>query len=135
MEKVLILLRGCPGSGKSTVAKLLFPDAKAFAADDYQVDENGNYDWKPERLGYAHTMCTSGVENAMREQHPQVVVHNTLTSEREIRPYAEFAAKYGYKLISFVVENRHGNSNVHSVPDAKVVEMSERIIKSIKLIP
>ena len=135
MEKSLILLRGCPGSGKTTITKTLFPHAKAFAADDYMIDGEGNYNFKPEKLGYAHEQCVKGVESAMQSQYPQIIVHNTLTTERELKPYVEFASKYGYSIFSFVVENRHGNANVHSVPDAKLYEMADRLKNSIKLLP
>lgn len=135
MEKSLILLRGCPGSGKTTITKILFPNAKAFAADDYMVDGSGNYDFRPEKLGYAHKLCVKGVEEAMQMSHAHVVVHNTLTTEKELMPYLELAKKYDYNIFSFIVENRHGNSNVHSVPEAKLLEMAERLKNSIKLLP
>ena len=136
MEKVLILLRGVPGAGKTTITRLLFPEAKAFAADDFMLNEDsGDYEFKADRLGYAPKRCVDGVELAMQMQHPMVVVHNTLTTEREIRPYAEFADKYGYKLVSFIVENRHGNSNVHGVADEKLKQMADRLRQSIRLLP
>jgi hypothetical protein len=48
-----------------------------------------------------------------------------------MQPYYDLAAKYGYKVFSIIVENRHGGKNVHGVPDEKLEIMKNRF--SIKL--
>ena len=45
MNKILYIIRGIPGSGKSSLAKSL--GGKHVEADMYHLDENGNYNWKP----------------------------------------------------------------------------------------
>jgi hypothetical protein len=56
-----------------------------------------------------------------------------LTSEKELAPYIELAQKYGYQIISLIVENRHGNKSVHDVPDETLDRMEVRLKGSIKL--
>ncbi len=134
MEKVLIILKGIPGSGKTTAAETLFPGATAFAADDYFLDENKEYKFDPQKLGRAHEACVRNVDNSMSAGLTPIVVHNTTTTAREMRPYLDLASAKGYKVFSFVVENYHGGSNVHGVPMAKLEEMAKRLMGSIKLV-
>jgi predicted kinase len=61
----------------------------------------------------------------------KIVVSNTFTQEWELEKYFELAKKYGYKTFSIVVENRHGGTNVHEVPEEKLEQMRNRF--SIKL--
>lgn len=72
-------------------------------------------------------------DNQLNPQYyPEIVVANTFTQEWEMNPYIELAKKYGYKVISLVVENRHGNKNIHNVPDETIQKMVNRF--EIKLI-
>jgi len=43
-----------------------------------------------------------------------------------MKPYYELAEKYGYKVHSLIVENRHGGINTHNVPTDKLILMKER---------
>jgi hypothetical protein len=47
-------------------------------------------------------------------------------------PYFELAEKYGYRVYSLIVENRHGGINEHEVPEDKLQIMKNRF--EIKLI-
>jgi len=84
--KQLILLRGLPGSGKSTVAKL-FDKALHFEADMYFLDADGNYQFDASKIKNAHNWCRHSVMDAMKEGHPIVVVSNTFTQEWEMEVY------------------------------------------------
>jgi predicted kinase len=134
MEKTLILLRGISGSGKSTLAGLLSDKFKCscFAADDYFM-VNGNYVFDASKLNQAHKECFDKTEQALINEGT-AIVHNTLTTEKEIKPYEELAKKHGAKLISLVVEKRHDGSNQHGLTDEKLKIQSERLKGSIKLI-
>jgi predicted kinase len=129
MEKQLILLRGIPGSGKSTFAKLL--GRAICTADDYHTDRNGLYNWKQENIGKSHNWCKRKCRRFLKAGIETVIVANTSTTEDEIKPYFEMARDFGYKFFSVIVENRHGNKNDHGVPDATLEKMKNRF--SIKL--
>jgi predicted kinase len=125
--KELFLLRGLPGSGKSTLAKMLVGD-KDYChkeADMYFKDRLGNYNFKPSQLKEAHQWCQQEVEFLMKYEH-KVVVSNTFTQEWEMTPYFELAEKYGYRVHSLIVENRHGGVNEHGVPEDKLEIMKNR---------
>ena len=122
MNKTLYLLRGLPGCGKSTLAERLTP--YNAAADNFTGLYEGGF--HPELLGQAHQRCQRVVENWMKKNVPQIAVHNTLTTSRELQPYLDLGNIYGYRIVSLVVENRHGSESVHNVPDEVMKKMEER---------
>lgn len=125
--KTLILLRGLPGSGKSTLAKQLFNNGYAHKeADMFFVDSEGNYKFEPSKIKDAHAWCKDETEFLMKYEHSRVVVSNTFTREWEMDSYYELAKKYGYRVVSLIVENRHNGENVHGVPLEKIEEMEDR---------
>lgn len=127
-DKVLILMRGLPGSGKSTLAKMLVGD-KDYChkeADMYFVDNEGNYNFVPSQIKQAHQWCKDEIEFAMKYNHSPVVVSNTFTQEWEMDDYYLLAEKYGYRVSSIIVENRHGGINEHGVPEEKIQQMRDR---------
>jgi predicted kinase len=129
MEKILYLVRGCPGSGKTTFAKTL--GSIIIEADQYFVDDKGNYKFDGSKIKLAHEYCRAQTEAWMQTKGDQVntdkiTVSNTFTQEWEMEPYFEMAKKHGYKVFSIVVENRHGGTNVHEVPEEKLEQMRNR---------
>jgi len=123
--KDLILLRGLPGSGKTTLAELLVD--KHIEADMYFIDEEtGEYKFNQRDLPKAHNWCRNVVEDWMTDGDVKIVVANTFTQEWEMKDYYELAAKYGYKVHSLIIENRHGNKSIHGVPEASMGNMLNR---------
>jgi hypothetical protein len=43
-----------------------------------------------------------------------------------MKPYFEMAERYNYRIHTIIVENRHGNKNIHNVPDEKLQSMKSR---------
>jgi len=129
MKKDLIIIRGIPGSGKNTFAELLGP--AICTADDYFMDINGNYNFRREGLGRAHAWCQRKCELFMKRCITPTIVANTSTTEKELKPYILMAEKYGYRVFSVIVENRHFGKNLHDVPEVSLNQMKERF--SIKL--
>lgn len=125
MEKVLMLCRGIPGSGKTTFAKILGSNYY-YEADMFFIDENGVYKFEPSKIKDAHKWCQDRVKTDMSLGLPKIVVSNTFTQEWEMEPYFELAKEFGYKTFSIVVENRHGGINEHGVPEDKVEQMRNR---------
>lgn len=135
--KTLYILRGVSGSGKTTLAKTLesqLPLAVAFSADDYHYDKDGNYNFSFKNLNKAHQSCQTLVEQFLQDDICEnVIVHNTLTTDKEVRVYTDLAEKYNAKVVSLVVENRHGNKNVHDVPSEVLKNQEKKLLNSIKL--
>jgi predicted kinase len=127
MNKSLVLLRGLPGAGKSTLAKLIISkDYCHKEADMYFVDREGNYKFVPSQIKDAHKWCKDEVAHLMKYEHSPIVVSNTFTQEWEMENYYELAKQYDYQVFSLVVENRHGGINEHGVPADKLEQMKNR---------
>ncbi len=132
MDGVLFLIRGLPGSGKSTFATHVWNEYAVCEADKFFYDKEGNYNFDPSKLKDAHAWCKNEVEIRMKDHqvnnqyYPEISVSNTFTQEWEMKDYYELAEKYGYKVVSLIVQNRHGGKNLHGVPDDKLEIMRNR---------
>jgi phenolic acid decarboxylase len=62
----------------------------------------------------------------MKLETSRIVVANTFTQEWEMEIYYEMAERYNYRVHTVIVENRHGNENVHGVPEDKLQQMKNR---------
>jgi predicted kinase len=137
IPKILTLVRGLPGSGKSTFANLITNKFSICEADLFFYDKEGNYNFDGSRLKLAHVWCFNQVRTRMEDNklnpqfYPEIVVSNTFTQEWEMEKYYELAEEYGYKVFSIIVENRHGGINQHGVPAEKLEQMKNRF--NIKL--
>jgi predicted kinase len=128
MEKILYIVRGIPGSGKSTFAKTL--GGKHFETDNFFMVD-GEYKFDVTKLKAAHEWCQNSVNTAMilnitTDLNNTIVVSNTFTQEWEMKPYFDMAETYGYRVFSLIVENRHGGVNQHGVPQDKLEIMKNR---------
>jgi predicted kinase len=126
--KTLYIVRGIPGSGKSTFAKSI--GGIHIEADQFFM-ENGKYNFDITKIKLAHKYCQNQTEAWMKTDGVQVnndkiVVSNTFTQEWEMEPYFKLAEKYGYRTFSLIVENRHGGVNEHDVPEDKLEIMKNR---------
>ena len=123
--KTLYIVRGVPGSGKSTFAQSL--DCPVFEADQYFIDsETGAYKFDGSKIKLAHNWCKLRVEQSMEDESQKIAVSNTFTQEWEMDAYYELAKQYGYRVFSLIVENRHGGINEHGVPEDKLEIMKNR---------
>jgi predicted kinase len=139
MEKILFIIRGVSGSGKSTFAKKIVDhDFLVCEADKYFIDkETGEYKFDTSKIKDAHKFCQDTVETYMKDSlvndqfYREIAVANTFTQEWEMEPYFKLAKEYGYAVFTIVVENRHGGVNQHGVPEEKLEQMRNRF--NIKL--
>lgn len=126
--KELILLRGLPGSGKSSLSKVI--GGSHYEADMYFMND-GVYEFNPADLKHAHEWCKDRVYISMIKNVEKIVVSNTFTQEWEMESYYKLAEEHGYRVHSIIVENRHGGVNKHGVPEEKLEQMKNRF--TIKL--
>jgi len=118
----LILIRGLPGSGKSTMARAM-EDRRHFEADMFFEDANGVYNYDREKIKDAHEWCQRETFNALANGNP-VVVSNTFTRVSEMRSYFEMAKRFNIEVRVIVADGTW--QNVHGVPDVVVDKMRQR---------
>jgi predicted kinase len=128
----LILVRGVSGAGKTTLAEMLaqLPNTNEVSADEYWGPD---YAFDHTKLHLAHHWCQL-TARAYLQDGCSVVVHNTSTTERDVKVYQAIAKEYGANFTALIVENRHGNDSVHSVPQHVRKDQEMKLRNSIKLI-
>lgn len=123
----LILIRGLPGSGKSTIAKC-YSGAIHVEADMFHMNEDGVYDWKAERLGASHKWCQDTTAERLEAGY-DVVVSNTFTTIKELRPYFNIAA--ANNIVPTVIIAQNEFNNIHAVPEEALTRMRKRFVWDI----
>lgn len=132
--RTMYLLRGVSGSGKSTLAKQLaqLTNGVSFENDTFHT-QDGVYKYDIARQQAAQDWCYSCVAAHMADGNRDVVVANTNTKEEAFEKYVDLAKRLGYRVVSLVVENRHGNNSIHDVPESIRETQEKDIIASLKL--
>lgn len=129
--KKLIILRGIPGSGKTTHANELMQyyikenkTVGHYEADMFFTKPDGTYDWKPNLVGVAHKWCQDKVRNAL-DNCDVVIVANTSLTKAEVDTYVEIGKAAGANI---VIQRLTGNyQNVHKVPEETLQKMKEKL--------
>lgn len=122
---MLYLVRGLPGSGKSTFArklKYMGVCGRHFEADMYFLDERGDYIFDITKIREAHTWCQQSTKQAL-EEGSSVAVSNTFVKLWEMDYYISLAKELGVPYTVITVEGDHGN--IHSVPQEVLTRMKE----------
>jgi len=140
-------MRGLPGSGKTTVAERLLKKFMNIynvvvckcSADSYFMDDEGNYNFDHTKLGKAHGACKFKAATAMRQGISLVVIDNTNTTKREVKPYLEMAKEHGYSVRQITVGGTSDGDIVtymerglHNVPAESMKKMAARLKDSLE---
>jgi len=101
-SKEFILLRGISGSGKSTLSKQLAGGSgQIFSADDFFMDEQGNYNWVGNKLPTAHKWNHDRIKEAIEQGISPVVMDNTnitMWDMGQAKYLVQFAQEKGYQV-------------------------------------
>ncbi len=122
----LILLRGLPGSGKTTLAKLLSEEGKypVHSIDTYFTDaETSIYTFEFDKNHLAYKQCEEQTLKSIKQNTEKILIDNAFTLEWEMKPYFKLASHHNYQIFVVTVENRHGSKNIHGVSDEQLEKM------------
>lgn len=120
----LVIIRGLPGSGKTTIAHLEYREAVRYEADQYFEDDRGNYNYDPKDQAMAHFNCQMNVWSAMLFKFPLITVSNTFTRHSEYAVYLSMARLHGYEVEIRVA--RGSWDSIHKIPADVIERMRER---------
>lgn len=128
--KILYLVRGLPGAGKSTLARKISP--LVFEADDYFI-EHGVYLFNPERLSNAHNSCLARTKEALESGAEIVAVANTFSRQWELTPYYNLISPHmDCSVVEITVQVPSLSDEelaarcIHKVPVETIKKMRER---------
>lgn len=125
----LILLRGLPGSGKTTLANLLSENGKypVLSIDSFFTDaQTGAYNFQFDKNHLAYKKCEEQTKTALQQGTEKIFVDNTFTLEWEMEPYFKLASEFNCRVHVVTVENRHAGKNTHSISQEQIKKMAEK---------
>lgn len=125
----VIIMRGQSGSGKSTYIRQYCQGAFVVSADHF-FERGGRYNFNPSVLGSAHAECKHRFQTALDARKPLIVVDNTNTTVKEMKPYHDAACAAGYEVVvvTLLVDPKVSHArNAHGVPFEVVVKQHERL--------
>lgn len=133
---LVILLRGAPGSGKSTWAaqyQAHWPgETVVISATDYFRDVDGLVQWRQEEAKLSHAWCTTVLYWLCAWCTPRIVVDNTHLRHWELEANRMTPIVHAYRVFQHVCAGAWPNTS--GVPEAQVVAMRKRFEAS-SLIP
>ena len=130
-NNALIIVRGCPGYGKTTFAELMTRQLQSVKTPilhievDQYFSRYGEYYFDRDNLGQAHGWCLSTSEITL-SCGLTTIVSNTFTTWKEIVPYVDYAVKFGHPIWVYTMDKEYGS--IHNVPHDTLVAMKERMV-------
>lgn len=133
--KWVIILRGIPGSGKSTVANLFGQMGAVICSTDNYHMINGEYKFNPKKLGEYHNKNLNNFIEYIQKETQMIIVDNTNIKRNHYLPYIEEAKANGYEIyaITFVPQNIEEciKRNVHGAPEDVIRRMASALQANI----
>ncbi|GBM98907.1 NEDD4-binding protein 2-like 1 [Araneus ventricosus] len=137
--RLLIILRGLPGSGKTTLAKKLKFSGAMFTTDDFFY-KRGRYAFNPSLLDEAHCWNQNRAREALLNNVTPIIIDNTNTEAWEMLPYIKMGKKFDYEIVILEPNTpwkfkpkELAFRNKHGVPKEKITKMLARYQHNITL--
>jgi GTPase SAR1 family protein len=127
-RQTLYLVRGLPGSGKSSLMETLLTNEvvdEFYEADQYIENNSGEFKYTTETITEAHRLCYQNTVDSLL-RYENIGVSNTFVEDWELQPYLDLAKSINIKVICIVVENRHNGISIHQVPPLVLDEMKTK---------
>lgn len=109
----LVIIRGLPGSGKSTWAREHLPEHILFEPDHLFCDVLGRYVFEAQLWDEAVRFVLHSVDCALMRGH-RVAVADVFSTRAEIAPFHDVARHHGAGFR--IIERCGGYRSIHGVP-------------------
>lgn len=116
LNNEIVLIRGLPGSGKTTKATVM-NGYRHLEADQF-LEVNGEYVYDASKIRLAHDWCVSTAKECL-EQGLNVVVSNTFVRLWEMKRYIDLGFPFR------IIEMKEKYQNIHGVPQEKINLMAK----------
>ncbi|XP_042869364.1 2',3'-cyclic-nucleotide 3'-phosphodiesterase-like isoform X2 [Penaeus japonicus] len=97
-NKVMFIMKGLPGSGKSTIVKSIqsvYKDSVVCSADFYFM-RSGKYKFRADKLKQAHQACQNKATASASRGMNVIIIDNTNVRNWEMKFYLHLASEYLY---------------------------------------
>lgn len=131
----LYLIRGLPGTGKSTLALNLADGGAVYnivEADEFFMAD-GVYRFDASKLAMAHARCRERVYDlfVIFGAAAEISVANTFSRRWEMQPYRDMAKSFGVEVTELTVRTDHTDAelaarSIHGVPAETIAAMRAR---------
>lgn len=121
----LTIIRGVPGSGKSTYAKKNFNCL--ILEQDMFHERDGKYQWKAAAMRDAIRWCKDMARHALK-LGMDVCVVNTFVKIPHVEEYRRMAIELGASFDVIRMDNDFGN--IHAVPETTLKDMKDSLMDS-----
>lgn len=130
------IMRGIPGSGKSTYLEEHWLDklppfrSHVLVSADHYFEGPEGYKFDPSKLGEAHETCMRNFVRSVYLGTTYIAVDNTNISVAEIAPYYSVARAFGYNVEivnCFTPTDIASQRNVHGVPASACERMANAL--------
>jgi len=127
MIPTVYIMRGMPGSGKSSLARDLAGDVGHIHSTDELSQVNGKYVFQPSKLGELHKQNYDNFVVSLENQVEIVICDNTNMQIWEFKKYVDIAKQFNYRVVivtmPFIDINLAVERNTHDVPEISIKKM------------
>ena len=124
-QQILYLVRGLPGSGKSSFVKYQLHALTNHYEADMFFSNNPENEYRFDRslLGEAHVWCQEITSHSLSSGF-DTWVSNTFTTKKELKPYFDIAKETDSAIVVMTMNGSF--KNVHDVPSDVLQKMKNR---------
>lgn len=124
---MVTIIRGLPGSGKTTFARKLNPGALLIEGDQFYTDKRGKYNFCPTKGNSSEYVCQM-LDAALDLGLDAVMITCTSPDLRTHKILCDIARKHKHTVDKYWVDYNNGDTsqNLHEVPEAAIEHMKEK---------
>jgi predicted kinase len=132
-SKIAIIMRGFPGSGKSSFVGKILRGIKGLvvhAVDELHVDDDGNFNWKEDDTERNYELNYANFVRSCSKEKEVVVCDCINLSTREVQRYVSIAEQFDYHVYVVTASPKTSRElarlNKHNVSLIHIREMMSR---------